>query len=599
MIPQSFIQDLLARVDIVDVVGKYVQLKKGGANYMGLCPFHNEKSPSFTVSPTKQFYHCFGCGAHGTSIGFLMEYSGLNFVDAVKDLAQNNGMIVPDDDKMPPAQRAEVTAKSLALSEVMNKASDYYRQQLRGAERAIQYLKGRGLSGEIAARFGLGYAPDAWDSLRSVFADYQAHALVESGMVIDKSDEEGANRKRYDRFRDRIMFPIRNTKGQVIGFGGRILDQGEPKYLNSPETPLYQKGLELYGLFEARQAIREAGYVLVTEGYMDVVALAQLGFPQAVATLGTACTPTHVQKLLRQTDHVVFSFDGDSAGRRAARRALDACLAHVNDNKVIKFLFLPTEHDPDSFVRTFGSDAFAQEVRNAMPLSQFLIKEVAAENDLGTAEGRAKTQFDAKPLLQQMAPSGLRLQLVRSLAQMTQSTASEVEALFELSQPVARVKIAPPRSRRSAPVGLERQILRILVAYPSLAVMMTSVALDDAARMSPDGGEMLMQLVSIAQPMGEQANFAALAESLRATGSDFDALIAEIAEQTESELDVVALELAGALRQMRTQILKQEMDQLAARGLREPEDVARYREIMQLQDGLRREAALEAAGRTV
>lgn len=598
MIPQSFIQDLLARVDIVDVVGKYVQLKKGGANYMGLCPFHNEKSPSFTVSPTKQFYHCFGCGAHGTSIGFLMEYSGLNFVDAVKDLAQNNGMIVPDDDKMPPAQRAEVTAKSLALSEVMNKASDYYRQQLRGAERAIQYLKGRGLSGEIAARFGLGYAPDAWDSLRSVFADYQAQALVESGMVIDKSDDDGAHRKRYDRFRDRIMFPIRNTKGQVIGFGGRILDQGEPKYLNSPETPLYQKGLELYGLFEARQAIREAGYVLVTEGYMDVVALAQLGFPQAVATLGTACTPTHVQKLLRQTDHVVFSFDGDSAGRRAARRALDACLAHVNDNKVIKFLFLPTEHDPDSFVRTYGSDAFAQEVHNAMPLSQFLIKEVVAENDLGTAEGRAKTQFDAKPLLQQMAPSGLRLQLVRSLAQMTQSTASEVEALFELSQPVARVKIAPPRNKRSAPVGLERQILRILVAYPSLAIMMTPVALDDAARMSPDGGEMLMQLVSIAQPMGEQANFAALAESLRASGSDFDALIAEIAEQTESELDVVALELAGALRQMRTQMLKQEMDQLAARGLREPEDVARYREIMQLQDALRREATLEAAGRT-
>lgn len=599
MIPQSFIQDLLARVDIVDVVGKYVQLKKGGANYLGLCPFHNEKSPSFTVSPTKQFYHCFGCGAHGTSIGFLMEYSGLNFVEAVKDLAQNNGMIVPDDDKMPPAQRAEVTAKSLALSEVMNKASDYYRQQLRGAERAIQYLKGRGLSGEIAARFGLGFAPDAWDSLRSVFVDYQVSALVESGMVIDKSDEDGAHRKRYDRFRDRIMFPIRNTKGQVIGFGGRILDQGEPKYLNSPETPLYQKGLELYGLFEARQAIREAGYVLVTEGYMDVVALAQLGFPQAVATLGTACTPTHVQKLLRQTDHVVFSFDGDSAGRRAARRALDACLAHVNDNKVIKFLFLPTEHDPDSFVRTYGSDAFAQEVHNAMPLSQFLLKEVVAENDLGTAEGRAKTQFDAKPLLQQMAPSGLRLQLVRSLAHMTQSTASEVEALFELSQPVARVKIAPPRNKRSAPVGLERQILRILVAYPSLAIMMTAVALEDAARLSPDGGDMLMQLVLVAQPMGEQANFAALAESLRASGSDFDALIAEIAEQTESELDVVALELVGALRQMRTQVLKLEMDQLAGRGLREPEDVARYREIMQLQEALRREAALEAAGHTV
>ncbi len=597
MIPQSFIQDLLARVDIVDVVGKYVQLKKGGANYMGLCPFHNEKSPSFTVSPTKQFYHCFGCGAHGTSIGFLMEYSGMSFVDAVKDLALNNGMVVPDDDRMLPAQRAEHTAKTLALSEVMTKACEYYRGQLRGSERAIQYLKGRGLTGEIAARFGLGYAPDAWDSLRSVFSNYQDSALAESGMVIDKSDDAGAHRKRYDRFRDRVMFPIRNTKGQVIGFGGRILDQGEPKYLNSPETPLYQKGLELYGLFEARQAIRDAGYVLVTEGYMDVVALAQLGFPQAVATLGTACTPTHVQKLLRQTDQVIFSFDGDAAGRRAARRALDACLSQVNDSKVIKFLFLPVEHDPDSYVRAYGAAAFEQEVQDAMPLSQFFIREVSGDNDLGTAEGRAKTQFEAKPLLQQMTPSALRLQLVRSLASITQSTPAEIESLFELSQPVARVKIAPPKTKRSAPVGLERQILRILVANPSLAVMISNKVLDDAARLSPDGADMLRQLVSIAQPMGGQANFAALAESLRATGSDFDPLIAEVAEQVESEIEVVSLELKGALRQMRTQVLKMEMDELVARGLKSSEEVARYREIMQLQEALRREAIAEAAVR--
>ncbi|MBY0573957.1 MAG: DNA primase [Undibacterium sp.] len=597
MIPQSFIQDLLARVDIVDVVGKYVQLKKGGANFSGLCPFHNEKSPSFTVSPTKQFYHCFGCGAHGTSIGFLMEYSGLNFVEAVKDLALNNGMVVPDDDKMLPAQRAEVTAKSLALSEVMTKASDYYKQQLRGAEAAIAYLKKRGLSGEIAARFGLGYAPDAWDSLRTVFADYSASALVEAGMVIDRSDEDGAHRQRYDRFRERIMFPIRNTKGQVIGFGGRILDQGEPKYLNSPETPLYQKGLELYGLFEARQAIRDAGYVLVTEGYMDVVALAQLGFPQAVATLGTACTSTHVQKLLRQTDHVIFSFDGDNAGRRAARRALDACLSQVNDNKNIKFLFLPKEHDPDSFVRTYGAEAFAQEVQSAMPLSQFFLKEVSGDSDLNTAEGRAKTQFDAKPLLQQMAPSGLRLQLVRGLASLTQSTASEIEALFELVQPVARIKLAPPRSKRSAPVGLERQVLRILVTHPSLSMQVTPAMLDDAAKLAPDGAHMLIQLLGLAQGMGEQANFAALAEALRMTGSDFDPLIAEIAEQTESDINVVAIELAGAMRQIRSQVLKSEMESLASQGLRLPEDIARYREIMQLQDGLRRQAEQEAAGR--
>jgi DNA primase len=595
VIPQTFIQDLLARVDIVDVVGKYVQLKKGGANYMGLCPFHNEKSPSFTVSPTKQFYHCFGCGAHGTSIGFLMEYSGMNFVDAVKDLAQSNGMIVPEDDRLLPAQRVEQQAKSLALSDVMTKACDYYRQQLRGADAAVAYLKKRGLTGEIAARFALGYSPNGWDALRSVFPDYAAPALVEAGLLIDKSDDEASGRKRYDRFRDRIMFPIRNTKGQVIGFGGRILEQGEPKYLNSPETPLFQKGFELYGLFEARQAIREAGYVLVTEGYMDVVALAQMGFPQAVATLGTACTPTHVQKLLRQTDHVIFSFDGDSAGRRAARRALDACLPHVNDNKIIKFLFLPVEHDPDSYIRELGTEAFEVQVKDSMPLSEFFLKEVAGESNLATAEGRARAQYDAKPLLQQMAPSGLRLQMVRGLAKMTQTTPAEIESLFELAQPVARARIAPPKTKRSAPVGLERQVMRILVAHPSLAPMLNAAILADASQLAPDGAEMLIQLVTLAQQMGEQANFAALAESLRATGSDFDALIAEIAEQSETDFDVVKIELAGALRQISSQVLKIEQGRLAAGGLREPGDIARYREITFMQEEIRRQAEAEAS----
>ena len=519
----------------------------------------------------------------------------MNFVDAVKDLAQSNGMIVPEDDRLLPAQRAEVNAKSLALSDVMTKAGEFYRQQLRGAELAVAYLKRRGLTGEIAARFGLGYAPEGWDSLRSVFSDYASPALVEAGLVIDKSDEDATSRKRYDRFRERIMFPIRNTKGQVIGFGGRILDQGEPKYLNSPETPLFQKGYELYGLFEARQAIRDAGYVLVTEGYMDVVALAQMGFPQVVATLGTACTPTHVQKLLRQTDHVVFSFDGDKAGRRAARRALDACLPHVNDNKIIKFLFLPAEHDPDSYIREFGAETFALQVQDAMPLSQFFLKEVVGESDMTTAEGRARAQFDAKPLLQQMVPSSLRLQMVRGLAQMTQTTPAEVESLFDLTQPVARAKLAPPKSKRSAPVGLERQVMRILVAHPSLAVMLDAAILSDAAVLAPDGAEMLTQLVMVAQQMGEQANFAALAEHLRATGADFDALIAEIAEQTETEFDVVKLELAGALRQISSQVLKIEMKQLADAGLREPAQIERYREIMRLQEVIRREAEAEAA----
>lgn len=598
MIPQSFIQDLLSRVDIVDVVGRYVQLKKGGANFMGLCPFHNEKSPSFTVSPTKQFYHCFGCGAHGTAIGFLIEYSGLGFVDAVKDLAQNVGMALPEnDDKLPPAQRAEHQAKSLALSEAMTRACDFYRHQLRAAPHAVNYLKGRGLTGEVAAKFGLGYAPEGWDSLRTVFSDYEDSALAEAGLVIDRTDEEGANRKRYDRFRDRIMFPIRNTKGQVIGFGGRVLDKGEPKYLNSPETPLFQKGSELYGLFEARQAIREAGYALVTEGYMDVVALAQLGFPQAVATLGTACTPIHVQKLLRQTDHVIFSFDGDSAGRRAARRALDASLPHANDNKVIKFLFLPTEHDPDSYVRELGAEAFEQQVRDAMPLSQFLIKEVTANNDLNTSEGRARAQFDAKPLLQTMPPSALRLQIVHSLAQATQTTPAEIEALFELAQPVARARVAPPKSKRTAPVGLERQIMRLLVAHPALAIELDHTSVKAVAQLAPDCAEMWEQLISASQAMGAQANFAALAEMLRTTGSDFDPMIAEIAAEPESEIDAARLELAGAIRQTKMKLLKAELKQLFASGLSPEKARARYDELMLQQEQLRRQAETEIAQR--
>jgi DNA primase len=600
VIPQSFIQDLLNRVDIVDVVGRYVQLKKGGANYMGLCPFHNEKSPSFTVSPTKQFYHCFGCGAHGTAIGFLIEYSGMGFVDAVKDLAQNVGMIVPDnDDRLPPAQRAEQQAKSMALSEALSRACDFYRQQLRQSDRAKQYLIGRGLTGEIAARFGIGYAPDGWDGLRAVFSDYDLEALVECGLVIDRSEEDSSHsRKRYDRFRDRVMFPIRNSKGQVIGFGGRILDAGEPKYLNSPETPLFQKGSELYGLFEARQAIREAGYALVTEGYMDVVALAQLGFPQAVATLGTACTPIHVQKLLRQTDQVIFSFDGDAAGRRAARRALEASLPHAGDNKVIKFLFLPSEHDPDSYIREYGTEVFSKQVQDAMPLSQFLLKEAIGDNDLGTPEGRARAQFDAKPMLQVLPPSALRLQIVRSLAQATDSTPAEIEALFQLAQPVAQSRAAPPRTRRAAPVGLERQIMKLLVAHPALAGDIDDAALHLMMQAAPEQSEMLEQLVGAGRSLGEGANFASLAENLRAAGSDFDPLIAEIAADTESEADTARLELAGAIRQVRLRALAAEKESLAVQGLGSEEAKARYRALMAQEDLLRRQASEEVSQRS-
>ncbi|MDP4299231.1 DNA primase [Leptothrix discophora] len=418
MIPQGFIQDLLARADIVEVVGRHVTLKKAGINFKGLCPFHGEKSPSFIVSPSRQTYHCFGCGAHGNAVGFLMEHGGLGFVESVRELADNMGLQVPDDDTT--AEERERAAKAreqrLSLTDVLAKAMGHYREQLKRSDRAIAYLKKRGLTGTIAARFGLGYAPPGSHALASAYARYDDPQLVEAGLVIHKH-ETGEEERRYDRFRDRIMFPIRNPKGEVIGFGGRILDSGEPKYLNSPETPVFVKGRELYGLYEARQAIRERGHVLVTEGYMDVVALAQLGVPHAVATLGTACTPDHIGKLMRFTDAVVFSFDGDAAGRRAASRALEAVLPHATDTRSFRFLFLPPEHDPDSYIRAEGREAFERCIAEAIPLSAQLMAVAASDCDLATPEGRSRMLAQARPLFEQLPDGLLQAQLLNELAQ--------------------------------------------------------------------------------------------------------------------------------------------------------------------------------------
>ena len=399
---------------------------------MGLCPFHGEKSPSFSVSPIKQFYHCFGCGKNGNAISFLMDHAGMSFVEAVKDLAQQYGMQVPEDDTSPQdrARAVEEREKQHTLSDVLEKAADAYKKKLKESPRAIEYFKGRGLSGEIAKQFGLGYAPEGWRHLAGVFPDYEAPLLVESGLVILNIDENSGEEKRYDRFRDRVMFPIRNIKGDCIGFGGRVLGDDKPKYLNSPETPVFSKGRELYGLFEARNALREHGYALVTEGYMDVVALAQLGFPNTVATLGTACTAEHVQKLFRFTDAVVFSFDGDSAGQRAARKALDGALPYATDVRSIKFLFLPKEHDPDSFIRTFGKEAFARYVSEAVPLSRFLIDAARQSCDLNTAEGRAHMASNAKPLWSPLPEGALKLQLMSEIADLVQLSNRELDEVW-------------------------------------------------------------------------------------------------------------------------------------------------------------------------
>jgi len=454
-IPQTFIQELLARADVVEIVGRYVQLKKGGANYMGLCPFHSEKSPSFSVSPSKQFYHCFGCGKNGNAIGFLMDHAGMNFVEAVKDLAGQYAMQVPEEDASPQdrARAAQQREKQATLTDVLEKAGEAYRKHLKTSPKAVDYLKGRGLSGKIAKQFGLGYAPEGWRNLASVFPNYDDALLVESGLVIHHEDED----KRYDRFRDRVMFPIRNVKGECIGFGGRVIGEGTPKYLNSPETPVFSKGRELYGLFEARNALREHGFALVTEGYMDVVALAQLGFPNAVATLGTACTPDHMQKLFRFTDAVVFSFDGDEAGRRAARKALDGALPYASDVRSVKFLFLPAEHDPDSYIREFGREAFARFVQQAVPLSIFLVEASSEGCDLSTAEGRSRMLSAARPMWTQLPEGALKRQLLNEIAERGSIGTHELMDLWGLGVPAAskwksrsRFKPAPAAGRRKA-----------------------------------------------------------------------------------------------------------------------------------------------------
>jgi DNA primase len=448
MIPQDFIQELLARTDVVEVVGRYVQLKKGGINFMGLCPFHNEKSPSFTVSQSKQFYHCFGCGVHGTAISFLMEHLGMGFIEAVKQLANDVGMTVPEEKRELTAQQLALEKQTPSLLQSLEKAAVFYKSRLKDDERAKKYLIARGLSGQTAKHFGLGYAPDSWRALEACFGEYGAEELVSSGLVIEADAQ-----KRYDRFRDRIMFPIRNPKGQVIGFGGRVLDKGEPKYLNSPETPVFSKGRELYGLFEGRDAIRQKNTALVVEGYMDVVMLAQHGIGHAVATLGTATTPQHIQKLTRIVDRVVFAFDGDSAGRRAARRALETCLPLVNDEKRFEFLFLPQEHDPDSYVRENGQAAFESFVDQALSFSEFFIQVLRAESNLDqpsadTPENRALFQAHARPLLQLMPlVTALRAQLMRRVAGVAGVEVNQLEAYLDAKpHPTARFASAGQNS---------------------------------------------------------------------------------------------------------------------------------------------------------
>ena len=457
MIPESFIQELLNRIDVVDVIDKRVTLKKAGANYLACCPFHQEKTPSFTVSPSKQFYHCFGCGEHGSAISFLIEYEGLTFVDAITELANSIGLKVPND----APQKIEKSTEYSNLEEVIKIASIFYQKQLRESPKAINYLKSRGLTGEIAKEFSIGYAPEGWQNLQIPFKKYEDKILVKAGLVV--KNEKG---KYYDRFRNRIIFPIYSDKGKVIGFGGRVIDSEDtPKYYNSPETPLFQKSYELYGLLASRKAIREKAYVLVVEGYMDVVGLAQNGIKNVVATLGTATTAFHIKKLMRYTQEIIFCFDGDNAGRAAAWRAMNNSLISVTDTIQLKFLFLPDGHDPDSFVRQNSTKDFKLLVKQSTPLTEYIIKYLTKNNDLVTSEKKVKFLNEIKPILKEMNAPKLLLLFKKRISELINLDIEEIDQILELKKYIKKSRTKLPNR---LPMSPTRRFCLLLILRPDL-----------------------------------------------------------------------------------------------------------------------------------
>ncbi|MDX1499992.1 MAG: DNA primase [Woeseiaceae bacterium] len=489
-IPQDFIDDLVARADVVEVIGRRVQLKKAGREFKACCPFHDEKTPSFTVSPAKGFYHCFGCGAHGTAVGFLMEYDHMSFVEAIESLASSMGLEVPRDESDRPAQRYD------ELFALMAKVEKHWQACLKDDQRAVDYLRGRGIDGETARRFGIGYAPDGWSNLLDRYGKSPdaIERLLACGLVIRKD-----NGSHYDRFRDRIVFPIRDQRGRTIGFGGRALGDGEPKYLNSPETVLFHKGRELYGLFEARKALRRIDRLVVVEGYMDTVALARHGIHFVVATLGTATTADHLNRLFRLTDTVLFCFDGDRAGRAAAWRALENALPQVREGRQIGFVFLPEGHDPDSFVNEKGAGAFTERLDEATALSDFLIDELSEQVDMTTVDGRARLAELARPLVQKIPAGVYRELLVASLAEAVGLTAAKLETMLGAggSGPSRGTAASgrPARPRRPAAAGRPSVVRRAITLVLNAPAAAAELDVDKLAGVRRPGIELLKALI--------------------------------------------------------------------------------------------------------
>jgi DNA primase len=564
--PPEFRAQLLDRTEIAEVVGARVQLKKAGGLLKGLCPFHNEKTPSFIVTPSRQTYHCFGCGAHGNAIDFLIEYDRLEFREAIEELAQLAGLEIPEDIEDTNTPRGPDAAP---LYPLLEQAATLFRHQLREhprAHTAIDYLRGRGLSGDIAARFRIGFAPPGWDFLlKQLGRSTEEVVLLErAGLIIERDG------RRYDRFRDRVMFPIHDRRGRVIGFGGRVLDDGEPKYLNSPESPVFHKGRELYGLHEAQTADRNLQRLLVVEGYMDVIALAQFGIGYAVATLGTATTPEHLTRLMRSAPEIVFCFDGDRAGREAAWKALQAALPQTTGRQPIRFLFLPEGEDPDSLVRQEGAAAFEQRVDSATLLSDFLFERLQAKRDMGSAEGRAALDAEARPLLRTLPSGTFRNLLERRLAELTGSPSSP----RQLGRPRASAR---PSTPTLTPM---RRAIALLLDDPRLAA--TVEAQPAHWRELDNAGSLLLgELLAI---IDSEPGISSVALCERWRDTDHATVITQLSNSSlvaHIPLEGRGQELAAAIQRLNREGLTARRQRLLAKATHEgltPEERSQLRE---------------------
>ncbi len=581
-----------------------MQLRKGGANLLGLCPFHNEKTPSFTVSPAKQFYHCFGCGAHGSAITFLMNHTGASFPDAVRSLASEAGMQVPERPLTAKQREQEKRARAERSrhQSSLNAAQQFYIEQLKLHKPAIEYLKSRGLTGITAARFGLGWSGSGRRSLSAILPDYESTVAIETGLVIEAEDGT-----RYDRFRNRIMFPIRNNRGNIVGFGGRLINDGEPKYLNSPETPVFSKGRELYGLWEARKAIRDERCVLVVEGYMDVVALAQHGLGNAVATLGTATTPAHIEKLIRASDRIIFCFDGDNAGRKAAWRALETSLPLLRDETAFRFLFLDDGDDPDSYIHRYGINAFRDLIDSSMPLSGFMLDHLSGKHELTEPEGRASCTNEAIPLLNQIPESSIKLQIEQEFARTVRLTHDELKSMLitaadkmpqvgsdkfdrvavkqqtiaipdqpKSRQPIARASGSRRQKQLRSVTPIARRLVRLLLAHPKLVKGIGSMELE----ILENHPQLILvrELVTLINSSGAHHTGALLEAS--EPDSDLSVLIASLAtDLLVEDLPDPDLEWRDALVRIETDAIRAEQSALIKTGLLDDASKKRYQEL--------------------